>query len=102
MHKLPFSCGNLVANIFVKVNKDFSKSAPPPRPSVVPPSMSSNPIEQMRSGNIANIFLEVTGPVSREVEEEGNTYFQRIYNEVLELLKKFQTSGVQRKSDVFN
>merc|ERR1719186_1703977 len=83
---------------------------PPPRPSVAPP-LSSNPIEQVRSGNLAGIFPEVTGPVSREVEDEANTYFQRIYNhppqqisidEVLELLKKFQTSGVQREQDVFN
>merc|ERR1719186_1817911 len=83
---------------------------PPPRPSVAPP-LSSNPIEQVRSGNLAGIFPEVTGPVSREVEDEANTYFQRIYNhppqqisidEVLELLKKFQTSGVQKEQDVFN
>lgn len=84
---------------------------PPPRPSIAPPSLSTNPIEHVRSGNLAGIFPEVTGPVSREVEDEANTYFQRIYNhppqqisidEVLELLKKFQTSGVQREQDVFN
>ena len=49
--------------------------------------------------------------MSREVEDEANAYFQRIYNhppnqigidEVLELLKKFQTSGVPRETDVFN
>ena len=65
----------------------------------------------MRSGNLAGIFPEVSGTVSREVEDEANAYFQRIYNhppnqigidEVLELLKKFQTSGVPRETDVFN
>ena len=83
---------------------------PPPRPSVAPPALS-NPIEHVRSGNLAGIFPEVTGPVSREVEDEANTYFQRIYNhppqqisidEVLELLKNFQNSGAQREKDVFN
>ena len=50
----------------------------------------------------------MSGPVSREVEDEANTYFQRIYNQqisidlVLELLKKFQASGVQKEQNVFN
>merc|ERR550519_2385491 len=83
---------------------------PPPRPPPRP-SLSTNPIEHVRSGNMAGIFPEVTGPVSREVEDEANTYFQRIYNhppqqisidEVLELLKNFQNSGAQREQDVFN
>ena len=34
----------------------------------------------MRSGNLAGIFPEVSGTVSREVEDEANAYFQRIYN----------------------
>jgi len=83
---------------------------PPPRPPLQP-GVSTNPIEQVRSGNLAGIFPEVSGTVSREVEDEANAYFQRIYNhppnqigidEVLELLKKFQTSGVPRETDVFN
>ena len=61
--------------------------APPtPRPYVAPPSISTNPIEHVISGNLAGIFPEVTGPVSRE----------------LLLLKKFQTSGVQREQGEFN
>ena len=70
--------------------------------------------EQMRAGisNISNLFPEINGSISREVEDEANLYFQRIYNhpphptltidEVLELLKKFQDSSVQRERDVFN
>ena len=82
---------------------------PPPRPQAG--GVSTNPIEQVRSGNLAGIFPEVSGSVSREVEDEANAYFQRIYNhppnqigidEVLELLKKFQGSGVPRETDVFN
>ena len=86
--------------------------APPPiRPNVAPPVSSINPLEQVRAGNLAGIFSDIAGPVSREVEDEANTYFQRIYNQpphqisiddVLELLKKFQSSGVQREQDVFN
>ena len=86
--------------------------APPPiRPNVAPP-VSSHPMEQAgRPGNLAGIFSDIQGPVSREVEDEANAYFQRIYNqppqqlsidEVLELLRKFQSSGVQREQDVFN
>jgi CCR4-NOT transcription complex subunit 1 len=84
---------------------------PPPRAPMQQAPLSTNPIEQVRSGNLAGIFPEVSGTVSREVEDEANAYFQRIYNhppnqigidEVLELLKKFQTSGVSRETDVFN
>ena len=65
----------------------------------------------MRSSNLAGIFPEVSGTMSLQVEDEANAYFQRIYNhlpnqldidEVLKLLKKFQTSGVPRETDVFN
>ena len=68
----------------------------------------------MKAGihNISNLFPEISGSVSREVEDEANSYFQRIYNhpphptltidEVLELLKNFQDSVRQREKDVFN
>uniref|UniRef100_A0A8D9AYG7 CCR4-NOT transcription complex subunit 1 n=1 Tax=Cacopsylla melanoneura TaxID=428564 RepID=A0A8D9AYG7_9HEMI len=56
-------------------------------------------------------FPEVT-PVSKEIEDEANSYFQRIYNhpphptlsidEVLEMLKKFKDSNIKREQDVFN
>ena len=69
-------------------------------------------IEQIRQGNISQIFPEMAGPISREVEDEANRYFQQIYNqppnptltidEVLELLKKFQDSAVQREREVFS
>jgi len=79
--------------------------------SMPTPTMTSN-IEQVRTGNLSGIFPEMSGPVPREVEDEANSYFQRIYNhpphptltidEVLEMLKRFQSSGIQREQDVFN
>jgi hypothetical protein len=52
--------------------------------------------------NISNLFPDITGPIAREVEDEANSYFQRIYNhpphptltidEVLDLLKEFQVT----------
>lgn len=59
-----------------------------------------------------NIFSSETGPqVPKEIEDEANSYFQRIYNhpphptlsidEVLEMLKKFQDSSVKREKEVF-
>ena len=71
-------------------------------------------IDQIRAGmsNISALFPDISGAIPREVEDEANSYFQRIYNhppnptltidEVLELLKRFQDSGVQREKDVFN
>ncbi len=91
-----------------------STSLPQPAPS----SSSSGSggmqsgIEQIRTGNISQIFPDIVGPIPREVEDEANSYFQRIYNhpphptmsinEVLDLLKNFQESSVKRERDVFN
>jgi hypothetical protein len=59
------------------------------------------------SGEAANIFSEMSQNVSKEIEDEANSYFQRIYNhpphptlsidEVLEMLKKFQDSPNKRE-----
>lgn len=58
-------------------------------------------------GEIANLFPDMPGPVSKEIEDEANSYFQRIYNhpphptlsidEVLEMLKTFQDSPNKRE-----
>ncbi|XP_049786692.1 CCR4-NOT transcription complex subunit 1 isoform X4 [Schistocerca cancellata] len=60
----------------------------------------------------ASIFPDMAGTVSKEIEDEANSYFQRIYNhpphptlsidEVLEMLKKFQDSPSKREREVFN
>ncbi|KAJ2954200.1 hypothetical protein O0L34_g2438 [Tuta absoluta] len=57
-------------------------------------------------------FPEMMHNVSKEIEDEANGYFQRIYNhpphptlsidEVLEMLKKFQNSPNKREREVFS
>lgn len=55
----------------------------------------------------SNPFGEGNKPISKEIEDEANSYFQRIYNhpphptlstdEVLEILKRFMESKSQRE-----
>ncbi|XP_015520502.1 CCR4-NOT transcription complex subunit 1 isoform X1 [Neodiprion lecontei] len=69
-------------------------------------------IEKARLPETSNLFPDMSQNVSKEIEDEANSYFQRIYNhpphptlsidEVLEMLKKFQDSGSKRERDVFN
>ncbi|XP_030756048.1 CCR4-NOT transcription complex subunit 1 isoform X2 [Sitophilus oryzae] len=59
-----------------------------------------------------NLFPEGSPHVSKEIEDEANNYFQRIYNhppnpylsidEVLSMLKRFQDSHNKREKEVFN
>jgi CCR4-NOT transcription complex subunit 1 len=59
-----------------------------------------------------NLFPEMSPNVSKDIEDEANSYFQRIYNhpphptlsidEVLEMLKRFQDSHNKREREVFN
>ncbi|XP_076264687.1 CCR4-NOT transcription complex subunit 1 isoform X3 [Rhynchophorus ferrugineus] len=59
-----------------------------------------------------NLFPEGSPHVSKEIEDEANNYFQRIYNhppnpylsidEVLNMLKRFQDSHNKREKEVFN
>ncbi|KAF2893609.1 hypothetical protein ILUMI_12564 [Ignelater luminosus] len=59
-----------------------------------------------------NLFPEIAPNVSKDIEDEANSYFQRIYNhpphptlsidEVLDMLKKFQDSSSKREREVFN
>lgn len=69
-------------------------------------------VEKNRIGDTSTLFPEMSGTVSKEVEDEANSYFQRIYNhpphptlsidEVLDMLKKFQDSPNKREREVFN
>ncbi|XP_069701673.1 CCR4-NOT transcription complex subunit 1 isoform X6 [Periplaneta americana] len=64
-------------------------------------------VEKTRLGEAASLFPEMSQNVSKEIEDEANSYFQRIYNhpphptlsidEVLEMLKKFQDSPNKRE-----
>lgn len=59
-----------------------------------------------------NLFPEMSPNVSKDIEDEANSYFQRIYNhpphptlsidEVLDMLKRFQDSPNKREREVFN
>ncbi|CAG9826421.1 unnamed protein product [Diabrotica balteata] len=59
-----------------------------------------------------NLFPDVSSHVSKDIEDEANNYFQRIYNhppnptlsieEVLNMLKRFQDSHNKREKEVFN
>ena len=69
-------------------------------------------IEKSRLPETSNLFPDMAQNVSKEIEDEANGYFQRIYNhpphptlsidEVLDMLKKFQDSGSKREREVFN
>lgn len=58
-------------------------------------------------GEASSLFPDMSPTVSKEIEDEANSYFQRIYNhpphptlsidEVLEMLKKFQDSPNKRE-----
>lgn len=58
------------------------------------------------------LFPEIVQSVSKDIEDEANGYFQRIYNhpphptlsidEVLDMLKKFQDSPNKRERDVYS
>ncbi|XP_013418035.1 CCR4-NOT transcription complex subunit 1 [Lingula anatina] len=72
-------------------------------------------VERLRQASqqdeVASLFQEPTQQFSKEVEDEANSYFQRIYNhpphptitidEVLEMLKRFKDSPVKKERDVF-
>lgn len=69
-------------------------------------------VDRLRQGDMSGIFPDMTQQVSKEIEDEANGYFQRIYNhpphptlsidEVLEMLKRFQESPVKREREVFS
>lgn len=69
-------------------------------------------VEKTRLGEASSLFPDMSPTVSKEIEDEANSYFQRIYNhpphptlsidEVLEMLKKFQDSPNKREREVFN
>lgn len=75
--------------------------------------MGPNPsIDKTRLPQDYNLFPEISPHVSKEIEDEANSYFQRIYNhpphptltidEVLLMLKRFQDSHNKREKEVFN
>lgn len=70
-------------------------------------------MDKSRIPETANLFTatEISPNVSKEIEDEANSYFQRIYNhpphptlsidEVLEMLSNFKDSKIKREREVF-
>lgn len=71
----------------------------PPNPSIDKPRVPES-----------NLFPDIAPNVSKDIEDEANSYFQRIYNhpphptlsidEVLDMLKRFQDSPSKREREV--
>lgn len=69
-------------------------------------------VDKTRIPETSSLFPDMSQNVSKEIEDEANSYFQRIYNhpphptlsidEVLDMLKKFQDSTNKREREVFN
>ncbi|CAB0005984.1 unnamed protein product [Nesidiocoris tenuis] len=97
---------SLVPQVGVGVPAAMARLQPLPQPQ------QQQPIEKNRlSNDSANLFRGMSFPVAKDIEDEANSYFQRIYNhpphptisidEVLDMLKKFMDSPKQRERDVF-
>ncbi|KAG9352545.1 hypothetical protein JZ751_020959 [Albula glossodonta] len=62
--------------------------------------------------DLSQVWPEANQHFSKEIDDEANSYFQRIYNhpphptmsvdEVLEMLQRFKDSNVKREREVFN
>ncbi|XP_026284061.1 CCR4-NOT transcription complex subunit 1 [Frankliniella occidentalis] len=75
------------------------------------PHLGSQQVDKTRLGEISQMFPEMSPNVPKEIEDEANSYFQRIYNhpphptlsidEVLEMLKKFKDSSSKREKEVY-
>ncbi|KAK3085676.1 hypothetical protein FSP39_006989 [Pinctada imbricata] len=90
--------------------------APPTHP---PPQQTpqAQGMERMRmgggqtSGDMSSIFPDISQNFSKEVEDEANSYFQKIYNQpphptmsiddVLDMLKRFKDSPNRKEKDVY-
>ncbi|XP_069037448.1 CCR4-NOT transcription complex subunit 1 isoform X12 [Lepisosteus oculatus] len=67
---------------------------------------------KMRPSDLSQVWPEANQHFSKEIDDEANSYFQRIYNhpphptmsvdEVLEMLQRFKDSNIKREREVFN
>ncbi|XP_031420064.1 CCR4-NOT transcription complex subunit 1 isoform X4 [Clupea harengus] len=73
-------------------------------PGLTPPTFQQTDLSQ--------VWPEANQHFSKEIDDEANSYFQRIYNhpphptmsvdEVLEMLQRFKDSSIKREREVFN
>uniref|UniRef100_A0A2D4J0V7 CCR4-NOT transcription complex subunit 1 TTP binding domain-containing protein n=1 Tax=Micrurus lemniscatus lemniscatus TaxID=129467 RepID=A0A2D4J0V7_MICLE len=64
------------------------------------------------TADLSQVWPEANQHFSKEIDDEANSYFQRIYNhpphptmsvdEVLEMLQRFKDSNIKREREVFN
>ncbi|XP_036607831.1 CCR4-NOT transcription complex subunit 1 isoform X7 [Trichosurus vulpecula] len=88
------------------------------------PAVNSDPFVQRKLGtsglnqptfqqtDVSQVWPEANQHFSKEIDDEANSYFQRIYNhpphptmsvdEVLEMLQRFKDSNIKREREVFN
>ncbi|XP_057273747.1 CCR4-NOT transcription complex subunit 1-like isoform X6 [Pezoporus wallicus] len=67
---------------------------------------------KMKPSDLSQVWPEANQHFSKEIDDEANSYFQRIYNhpphptmsvdEVLEMLQRFKDSNIKREREVFN
>nr|XP_033796481.1 CCR4-NOT transcription complex subunit 1 isoform X3 [Geotrypetes seraphini] len=67
---------------------------------------------KMKPSDLSQVWPEANQHFSKEIDDEANSYFQRIYNhpphptmsvdEVLDMLQRFKDSNVKREREVFN
>ncbi|KAM6057863.1 CCR4-NOT transcription complex subunit 1 isoform 8-T8 [Chlamydotis macqueenii] len=67
---------------------------------------------KMKPSDLSQVWPEANQQFSKEIDDEANSYFQRIYNhpphptmsvdEVLEMLQRFKDSNIKREREVFN
>ncbi|XP_028814689.1 CCR4-NOT transcription complex subunit 1 isoform X1 [Denticeps clupeoides] len=78
------------------------------------PGLNAQTFQQskMQSSDLSQVWPEANQHFSKEIDDEANSYFQRIYNhpphptmsvdEVLEMLQRFKDSNIKREREVFN
>ncbi|KAM6223435.1 CCR4-NOT transcription complex subunit 1 isoform 6-T6 [Rhynchocyon petersi] len=88
------------------------------------PAVNNDPFVQRKLGtsglnqptfqqtDLSQVWPEANQHFSKEIDDEANSYFQRIYNhpphptmsvdEVLEMLQRFKDSSIKREREVFN
>ncbi|XP_029991881.1 CCR4-NOT transcription complex subunit 1 isoform X10 [Sphaeramia orbicularis] len=78
-------------------------------PGLNPPTFQQS---KMKATDLSQVWPEANQHFSKEIDDEANSYFQRIYNhpphptmsvdEVLEMLQRFKDSTIKREREVFN
>uniref|UniRef100_A0A8C7R6E2 CCR4-NOT transcription complex subunit 1 n=1 Tax=Oncorhynchus mykiss TaxID=8022 RepID=A0A8C7R6E2_ONCMY len=77
-------------------------------PGLNPPTFQQSKM----ASDLSQVWPEANQHFSKEIDDEANSYFQRIYNhpphptmsvdEVLEMLQRFKDSTIKREREVFN